>query len=425
MEENMIELMNKVRSECSEMYQKRVPEVTKENLEKVQYAMTEGEDKAVVANEFVKAILNKIVKSKIHEKMFVNPLAPLKKGTKPLGDTVEEVYNNYIKSDQDAFKGENLFKRNVPDTKVIYHRKNYESQYTVTVDKKKLKYAFSSFENLHSFIQNTINTAYKSFELDEFLNMKEIFARAVKNNAIKIVKVKDPLKSKENAEEFITTVKTISGLMKYPSSKYNSYTDAQKIDDKEVITTSSYDEQVLILPEAVNVKVDVSVLANTFNMTIAEFNKTRKLLVDELPVPGCVGALIDEQFIQVHDDDFDITEFFNAKGRYYNYYLSNEQTVSYSILVNAILFVAGEDTNSDGNVTTYTVAKNLANGVTLSNNRVNVIEGTSYSTSIRGLAGQTVRVQMGGSDITSNAYDPDSAKITIEVITGDINITIA
>ena len=334
----MTELLNKVRSEASALYQERVPEADRTNMDAIRYAMLD-DGNVQVANEFISTILNKLIKSIVHEKMFKNPLAPLKKGTKPLGDTIEEIYTNFIKADQDAFNGEKLFQRALPDVNTVYHRMNLELQYPVTVNRTKLSKAFASYEALENFIKSTINSLYNSAELDEFLNMKQLFKSAVDKGALKTITVKDPLASKENAEEFITTVKTTSGLMKYPSSNYNSYTDAQTVDTEKLLTFSRYDEQVLILPEAVNTKVDVSVLANTFNMTVAEFNKTRKILVDELPVENCVGALVDEQFLQVYDDYYLITEFFNAKGLYTNYYLNIGQTMAYSILVNGVLFL--------------------------------------------------------------------------------------
>lgn len=335
---DMTELLNKIRSEASALYQERVPEADRTNMDAIRYAMLD-DGNVQVANEFISTILNKLIKTIVHEKMFKNPLAPLKKGTKPLGDTIEEIYTNFIKADQDAFNGEKLFQRNLPDVNTVYHRMNLELQYPITVNRVKLSKAFASYEALENFIKTTINSLYNSAELDEFLNMKQLFKSAVDKKALKTITVKDPLASKENAEEFITTVKTISGLMKYPSSNYNSYTDAQSVDTTKLLTFSRYPEQVLILPEAVNTKVDVSVLANTFNMTVAEFNKTRKILVDELPVENCVGALVDEQFLQVYDDYYLITEFFNAKGLYTNYYLNIGQTMAYSILVNGVLFL--------------------------------------------------------------------------------------
>ena len=78
------------------------------------------------------------------------------------------------------------------------------------------------------------------------------------------------------------------------------------------------------------------------------------------------------------------------------------------------------------NVTKYTVSKELKEGVTLTNTRVNVAEGSSYSTKINGLAGgETVTVTMGEVDISASAYDPDSKSIEIETITGNVVIKVA
>lgn len=338
----MEELLNKIRSEASALYQERIPVATQENMESIRYAML-SDDNVQVANEFMSTLLNKLIKSVVHSKMFTNPLKPLKKGNKPLGDTIEEIYTNFIKADQDAFNGEQLFKRALPDTKTVYHRMNLELQYPVTVNRTQLAKAFTSYASLESYITTLINTLYNSAELDEFLNMKKLFKSAIDKNAIKTVTVADPLASKENAQEFIKTVKTISALMKYPSAEYNSYKTAQSVDTTDLLTFSRYDEQILILPEAVNTSVDVDVLASTFNMSVAEFNKTRKILVDELPVENCVGALVDEQFLQIFDDYYLVTEFFNAKGLYTNYYLNIGQTMAYSILVNGVLFIADKE----------------------------------------------------------------------------------
>ena len=336
--DTMIELLNKIRSEASATYQERVPEADRTNMESIRYAMLD-DGNVQVANEFMSSLLNKLVKSVVHTKMFKNPLSPLKKGNKPLGDTIEEIYTNFIKADQDAFNGEQLFKRALPDTNTVYHRMNLELQYPVTVSRVKLSKAFASYDALESYVSSIITSLYNSAELDEFMNMKQLFASAASKNAIKKVVVTNPLSSEANAKKFIQEVKTYSAMMKYPSAEYNSYLTAQDTDTEKLLSFSRYDEQVLILPEAVNTAVDVTVLANTFNMSVAEFNKTRKILVDELPVANCVGALVDEQFLQVFDDYYLITEFFNAKGLYTNYYLNIGQTMAYSILVNGLLFV--------------------------------------------------------------------------------------
>lgn len=334
---NMIEILNTIRDNASALYQDRIPEATRNNLEDIRYAMIDDEN-IMVANEFMKSLLNKIVKSVVHTKLFSNPLKSLKKGKKPLGDTIEEIYTNFLKGEQADPTGARLLERTLPDTKTVYHRMNYQHQYPITVDRARLSKAFTSFEALESYITTIINALYNSAELDEFFNMKQLIASAIEKGAMKTVLVDDPLLGKTQGESFIKTVKITSGLMVYPNSDFNGYTSAQKTDNKPIITFSRKNEQILILDTATDVSVAIDVLASTFNMSVAEFNDTRKIIIDHFPVEGVRGVLVDEAFFQVFDDFFAITEFYNGKGIYTNYYLNVWQTLAYSILVNAVAF---------------------------------------------------------------------------------------
>lgn len=334
---NLTEILNTIRDNASATYQDRIPTATADNLESIRYAMIDG-DNIMVANEFMDTLLNKLVKSYVHTKMFTNPLKSLKKGTKPLGDTVEEIYNNFLKGAEYDPSGANLLKRHLPDTKTVYHRMNYKMQYPVTVSREALSKAFMSYDALDSFITNIINSLYNSAELDEFINMKQLIASAISKNAMKKVSVADPLASKENGEEFIKTVKTMSGLMKFPSTEYNAYLTAQTTDDVPITTFSRTSEQILILDTATDTSVSIDVLAHTFNMSVSEFNETRKIVIDTFPDPSIRGVLVDEAFFQVFEDLFTITSFNNGMGLYQNYYLNVWQTLAYSILVNAIAF---------------------------------------------------------------------------------------
>ena len=380
----------------------------------------------VVANEFTNMLLNKVLKSVIHVKRFSNPLKSLKKGQKPLGDTIEEIYNNFLKGEEYDSTGANLLKRNLPDTKVVYHRMNKQMKYKVTVGRQQLSKAFSSYENLGSFITSIIQKLNDSAELDEFTNTKQLIKIALDNKALKVINVADPQKGEAEGKAFIKTVKIISGDMEFPNSNNNSYTDAQDSDDKPIITFSRKSEQILILDNATNVNVSVDVLASLFNMSVAEFNDTRKIIIDAFPEKGVIGALVDEQFFQIYDDLVYFSSFRNEEGLYDNYYLHVWQTFAYSILVNGVVFKVAADTNSDSAVTKYTVSKELKDGVTLTNTRVNVAEGSSYSTKINGLVGgENVTVTMGDIDITESAFDPDSKSIEIETITGNVVIKVA
>lgn len=335
---NMEAILNTIRDNASAQYQERIPEATRDNLESIRYAMIDG-DNIQVANEFMNTLLNKLVKSVIHSKMFSNPLKSLKKGTKPLGDTIEEIYNNFLKGVEFDPTGANLLKRTLPDTKTVYHRMNYKMQYPVTVSREALSKAFMSYDSLESYVTGIINSLYNSAELDEFMNMKQLIKSAIEKKAMKTIEIADPCASKEAGQEFIKAVKTVSGLMTFPSTEHNAYLTAQSTDIVPITTFSRKNEQVLIIDTATDTSVSVDVLATIFNMSVAEFNDTRKIVVDTFPDSKVRAVLVDEAFFQIYDDLFTITSFNNGQGLYQNYYLNVWQTLAYSILVNAVAFV--------------------------------------------------------------------------------------
>lgn len=336
---NLTEILNTIRANATATYQDRIPVATQENLESIRYAMID-DNNIMVANEFMTTLLNKLVKSVVHTKLFENPLKGLKKGTKPLGDTIEEIYNNFLKGENFNSEGSDLLTRKLPDTKTVYHRMNYQLQYPITVTREGLSKAFASYDALESYITNLINTLYNSAELDEFMNVKQLIKSALTKNAMKVVTLdSDPAVDGEQAgKDFIKAVKTTSELMVFPSADWNGYLSAQTKDKKAITTFSRKTEQILILDAATNTSVAVDVLASTFNMSVAEFNDTRKIVIDTFPDEDVRAVLVDEAFFQIYDDLFTITSFYNGKGLYTNYYLNVWQTLAYSILVNAVAF---------------------------------------------------------------------------------------
>lgn len=422
---NLTEILNTIRDNASETYQERIPEATRSNITTIQEVMTDPNN-AVVTNEFISTLLNMVIKQVIHNKLFSDPLQGLKKGKKPLGDTVEEIYTNFLKAKQYDQTGAELLQRELPDVKTCYHRMNRQDKYKVTVSPEQLYKAFSSYDKLNSFIQTIINSLYNSSELDEFILMKQLIKQAYDQNALKVVTVADPLLGEKEGKAFIKTVKTISGDMQFPNSNNNSWLTAQSVDSNPLITFSKKNEQILILDNATDVSINVDVLATIFNMSVAEFNETRKIVIDAFPDPDVRGALVDEQFFQVFDDLVMFKEFENPEGLYKNYYLHIWQTLAYSPLVNGVIFKVASDEDSDETIETFTVTRTLKDGVTSTNKRNTVTEGSSYSTTLKGISsGDTVTVTMGSTDITSNVYDEGTETIKIDTVTGDIKITVA
>ena len=179
---------------------------------------------------------------------------------------------------------------------------NRQDSYVLTDSPESLAKAFKSYEGLAEYLENLFTTIRNSAELDEYILMRELFAQAYNNNAMKVVAVADPTASKENADAFIKTVKTVSGDMVFANSNNNAYLTAQSVDDKPIVTFSKLDEQIFIVDNPTNVSVAVDSLAYAFNKSILEWNKTQKEVIDAFPVEGMVAALVDRNFFQVYDE---------------------------------------------------------------------------------------------------------------------------
>lgn len=420
-----IELLNTIRDNASQAYQDRVPEATQANLEEVGQAITDLNN-AVVYNEFINTLANMIFAPMLIKKSWSNPLGKFKKGKKTFGDTVEEVYNNFIKAQTFDQTGAGLLTRKLPDTKVVFHRMNRQDSYVLTDSPEALAKAFKSYEGVAEYLENLFTTIRNSAELDEYILMKQLIEDAYNNNALKVVAVADPSLSKANAEAFIKTIKTVSGDMTFPNSNWNAYLTAQSDDNKAIVTFSSRDDQILLIDNATDVTCDVDVLAYAFGRDLLRFNTEVKQIIDAFPVEGMVALLVDRNFFQVYDDLFTFREFENGLGLYRNHILHVWQTLGYSILCNAVAFVIASDQNSDSDIADeYTVTLTLKTGVTSTNKRTSVLEGSTYKTTLKGVKGtDTVTVTVGGvTDAT--AYDSDTGVVKIATVTGNIAITVA
>ena len=420
-----IELLNTIRDNASQAYQDRVPEATRSNIAEVGEAITDLNN-AVVYNEFINTLANMIYAPMLIKKSWSNPLGKFKKGKKTFGDTVEEVYNNFIKAQTYDQTGAGLLTRKLPDTKVVFHRMNRQDSYVLTDSPEALAKAFKSYEGVSEYLQNLFTAIRNSAELDEYVIMRELLAEAYDSGAMKAVAVADPQKSEANAKAFIKAVKTVSGDMTFPNSNWNGYLDVQSTDKKAIITFSNRDEQVLLIDNATDVACDVDVLAYAFGRDLLRFNTEVKQIVDAFPIEGMIAALVDSNFFQVYDDLFTFREFENGLGLYRNHILHVWQTIGFSTLVNSVAFIVSEDMNSDGDVADeYTVTYTLKTGVTSTNKRKTVLEGTTYKTTLKGVeAGDTVTVTVGG--VTdAGAYDSDTGVVKISKVEGNIVITVA
>lgn len=338
---NMKSILDVIRANASEEYQTRVPSAEQSTLDAVgnpilTYASTQ--------NEFLSALIGRIALTVIQNKAMKNPLALLKKGTIPLGSDIQEIFTNMAKDTGFDGTGSALLTKTTADVKAIYHRINRKGQYPVTVSKQQLQTAFTSYSELEKLLNSIITAMYSGDMYDEFILMKNLLADAVTDGKVKTASVTH-VNNEATGKAFIKAVKNASTGFTFPSSAFNTYFENKPDSDtgEPVTTWTPTEDQILIVRADIMNEIDVEVLASAFNMDKMSFLAST-LKVDTFgKADNCIAMLIDRSWVQVYDNLFETTEFYNAQGMYWNYWLNHWQTYSFSLFANAVAFVCEDE----------------------------------------------------------------------------------
>lgn len=339
---NMINVVNAILAQGSQEYKARVPVATQDNISAVANPIL---TQASIRNEFLLTMVNKFALTEVKNMTYNNPLKVLKKGGIPLGVDVEEVHTNMAKAKTFDPTGATLLARAIPDVKVIYHRINREDQYEVTVTKKRMVQAFSSWSALNDLLTSMINTLYSGDNRDEFIITKNLIASAVTDG--KVVKLSVPhIHSTNGAKDLVKSIRTLASNFTYPSSAYNKYLAFKPDYDTSntpVETWCPKEDQILLIRSDIMTEIDVEVLAQAFNMDKTTF-LANTLEVDNFGSATNVYALLcDKSFFKIYDNDYSTDEFHNPKGAYDTYYLNHWGTYSISLFANAVALCCDDE----------------------------------------------------------------------------------
>ena len=334
---NMINILDVIRANASTEYQDRVPEATQAEITAVGAPILTYQS---TQNEFLNALVNRIALSVIQNKTAKNPLAVLKKGSIPLGSDIQEIFTTMAEDVGFDGTGSKLLTKTTPDVKSLYHRINRKGQYPVTITKQQLQTAFTSYGELEKMLNSIITSMYSGDTYDEFILMKNLFSDAIV--AGKVVTVAVPHIEEANAPKaFVKAVKNASSAFEFPSSAFNTYYDNRPDSDggKPIITWTPNEDQVLVIRADILTEIDVEVLAQAFNMDKMSF-LAQTLKIDSFGAStNTLAVLIDKSWVQVYENLFETSEFYNANGLFWNYWLNHWQTYSFSYFANAIAFV--------------------------------------------------------------------------------------
>lgn len=359
-------ILNYLRQSASTYYREQVPQAItgdRDNLKIIGNVITSD---AIVRNEFLSALVNRIGFVTVTSRLWENPWAVFNKGLVEYGTTVEEIYVDLAKpfAYDVEIAEKNVFKRVIPDVRSAFHCMNWQEFFKVTVQEKDLKRAFLGWDGVADLISKIIESMSTSLNYAVYQTMKYLIARTLlqgQGNAVEIPQV-----TTANMQEIVAIVRENSNNWTILNRKNNI---------AGVANHTPKDEQYLIITNKFDAKMDVEILATAFNMDKTEFFGHRMLVdgfgeIDNdylhdlftdadghtdtgyIPITDAEkqalnqipALMVDERFFQIYQNMHEMTEIFNGEGIYWNYWLHEWMTFSVSPFSQRALFVPAEPT---------------------------------------------------------------------------------
>ena len=328
------EILNQILTNASMEYQNVVPEALGYggNVSDVfaQYPSAK--------NEFINTLTNQVVRSVIYSKVFNNPLQMFHGGKLEVGQSIEQLFvdmaevKGFLEMEQND-EVKDLIATSKPDVHALYVSRNYAYKSKVSISEEQLASAFRSQDGLAQLVNHLASSIVSGIYYQEFKDMKaiinghargEYLARVdatgkmvgtkLTNTALpggqsaKVVNVGAYETEEAKGKAVSEAVRGLAGRLRFPSTEYNS---------AKVLTWSNPEDLVFITTPEMVAKLDVNVLAQAFNISLAELN-VRTVIVDELPTEiapsakalatgltpakaNVYGILVDKAFIVAKD----------------------------------------------------------------------------------------------------------------------------
>ena len=354
--------LNRIRELSSEIYHQYVPIIT-DNTSIEQFG-TPIINVKEVQNEFISALINRIVYTQFELKYFRNPLQVLEGDEIPLGYEGQEIYVNPAKGrkfNPNDFAG--LLQKYESDVKVQYMPLNMDVQYPVTILRQDLKKAFVSWSDLETFVDQLSNSLYNGAYIDEYNFTKNIISNCYKNNKAIIEQITAPT-TEELAKQFITRARTLFLNFQVPSNNYNAWNKMGGY-GRPINTWTEGEDIVFVIKNDLRAFLDVNVLANAFNMDKTTllgniisvdnfdiYNDDGEKIFDGSNIIGLIG---DRKFFRIKRQDMFLDTFYNPNNRTWQYYLNLIKMYNFSLFANGVIFATALPTGV--NVTDVTVFK--------------------------------------------------------------------
>ena len=354
-----VEILNSIRSTIMANgsvidYADRIPEATQENLKDIGKALFSYEP---AMNQFLNELINRIGMTYVHTKLYNNKLKFLKRGFLEYGDSIQELFVDLAKAvhymPAPATGNEcDVYKQYKPQIVSAFHRVNREDTYPITINEEMLKRAFTGYQAFSSFVAGIFNSVYRADEVDEFILFKQLIGEMLQNSYL--VHVTKPA-DKTTSEAFSIAMRANGLALEYVSRKYNR---------AGVATNTDLADQILLLRSDIVPVIDVTQLANNFNLNLAQPISGRIIVVDDFGQgnDSIIGGIVDKDFSMIYDTVYKTDSIYNPRHMYWNYFLHHHQVIASSPFANAIGFTTETITPAIDSLTIMPSEQSIAKG---------------------------------------------------------------
>ena len=304
----------------------------------------EGAEYQAKSNEFLNALFNKVVYSRVFNMDFTNPFKKYDGYPIKFGDTIENIFVEIPKGykyDKDAA---DPFSRVNPVVKALYASINYEMQYETTIYDSLLRRACLSEYGFMNLIDTILANLQKAVEIDEYFATLFSIARAGNfANGIEEIEVG----ANDTETGAIVTKKIVNTVsqFKLPMTANNKAHVLNAAPASRLLVIMKYDLKNLI---------NLDYLTGLFNLSkVGEMPEIIEVDTFQVGKPGedeqeqptttLVGddidfVVIDTEALDMHTCLQDGGMIYNPKGKYTNHFYNLWKLINFKTFNNARAF---------------------------------------------------------------------------------------
>ena len=304
-------------------------------------------------NKFIQSLVNRIAYTKFQMDYFENPLRELANDELPLGAIGQDVYINPARGrvyNIDDFAG--LLAKYESDVKVEYNELNYDVQFPVTIVRKELEKAFTTWGDFENFLMGISQSLYNGAYIDDYNYTRKLITNAYKNNNVQMetftfANASAPTDSELKA--LLARLRQAYLDFQAPSTAYNAWAKVGGY-GKSIVSWSNPRDIVVFISNKLASILDVNALASAFNIDKAEL-LGRVYYVPDFSQRDDEGNVIvdgsniyaficDRRWFKIRDKAMFMDEFYNANNRSWQSYLNVIKSFNYSLFANGLMLVA-------------------------------------------------------------------------------------